>query len=269
MGSGDARDWGEDRRVLGGLPTLLATLGGRPHPDEVITAVVAGPVGRMGATAGILLVVEGPALRLIGSHGYSAAELAGFDVIPLVADLPIAQAAREGEAIAVESAIAVAEYSGLSREADRWADLRGRRRYGSIVSVPIVAQGVTVGAYGFTCRDDRAWTTQDIALVEAVGAALALWFSHPDSGLSGIAAADGPGEQADRRSAVRLTDRQVAILELAARGRSTAAIARTLGYSESTIKHDLRRTRLALDCPDRACMLSRARALGLLPEAGA
>jgi DNA-binding CsgD family transcriptional regulator len=267
MGSGDAREGVAERRVLGGLPTLLATLGARPHPDEVITTVVTGPAGRMGATAGILLVVEGRTLRLIGSHGYTVEELAGFEVIPLDADLPIAEAARQGEPIASGSTVAVAEYSGLQREADRWADLRGRRRYGSIVSVPIVAQGITVGAYGFTCSDDRAWTTQEIAMLEAVGTSLALWFAHPDSGLvdaGGRSPAAGGGAPAPR-----LTDRQVAILELAAQGRTTAAIARALGYSESTVKHDLRRALLALDCPDRACVLARARELGLLPAGGA
>lgn len=261
MGSGDARPRGVERRVLGGLPTLMATLGTAPHPDEVITAVVTGPAGRLGATAGILLVVQGDGLRLIGSHGYSADELAGFDVIPLAADLPIAQAAREGEPIASPSAAAVAEYSGLSREAERWAAHHERRPYGSVVSVPIVAQGTTVGAYGFTSSEDRPWSTHDLALLEAIGTALALWFAHPDSRLAEVAAGTGSRMGAP---GVHLSDRQLAILRLADQGRTTAAIARALGYSESTIKHDLRRAMLALDSRDRAGAVTRARQLGLL-----
>jgi len=243
------------RGSLAGLPALLDLLGGQPAPDAVVEAFVTDVAARFGVHAAILLVVEGDQIRLIGSHGYSPAELDGFDVIPLAADLPVCQAVREAETVVTSSTIAVAEYEMLAREPERWARMRAERPLGAVVAVPITASGLPVGAYGFTCDTDRSWSARDLQLLDMVGSALALWLVHPTSGLIGTSDPD-PG-------ATVLTPRQCAILQLVSDGRTTEAIGAALGYSASTVKQDIQRAMRVLDVPTREAAVARARELGL------
>ena len=64
---------------------------------------------------------------------------------------------------------------------------------------------------------------------------------------------------------VRITDRQVRILELVAEGRSAREIGEALQYSESTVKKDLMRLMSFLNVRDREAAIARAREIGLLP----
>lgn len=243
------------RGSLAGLPALLDLLGRQPAPDAVVEAVVTGAIDRFGVHAAILVVVEGDRMRLVGSHGYSPAELAGFDVIPVAADLPVCQAVREGETVVTSSAVAVAEYEALAQEPERWARMRAERSLGAVVAVPVSAGGLPVGAYGFTCDTDRAWSARDLQLLEAVASAVALWLAHPGSGLT---AATDPTPH----SAI-LTQRQCTILQLVSDGRTTEAIGAALGYSASTVKQDIQRAMRALGAPTREAAVARARELGL------
>jgi DNA-binding NarL/FixJ family response regulator len=65
---------------------------------------------------------------------------------------------------------------------------------------------------------------------------------------------------------VRITDRQVRILELVAEGRSAREIGEALQYSESTVKKDLMRLMSFLNVRDREAAIARAREIGLLPS---
>ena len=246
---------------LDGLPELLGLLGGQPAPDAVAGALVAGPAAAFGVHAAIVLVVEGDQLRLVGAHGYSPTELAGFDVIPLSLDLPVCQAVREAETVVTSSAVAVDDYAGLAQDPERWARMRAKRRLGAVVAVPVTVDGVTVGAYGFTCDADRAWSARDLQLLDAVASALALWLAHPSTGLI-----SAPGRPL---ATATLTPRQCAILQRIADGQTTAAIGAALGYSASTVKQDIQRAMRALDVPTREATVARARELGLCSGAGA
>jgi len=248
------------RGGLDGLPALLTLLGSEPSADAVAEAVVTDTAAAFGVHAAIVLVVEGEQLRLVGSHGYSPSELAGFDVIPLALDLPVCQAVREAETIVTSSDVAVADYAGLAHDPERWERMRATRRLGAVVAVPVTAGGLPVGAYGFTCDTDRAWSARDLQLLDAVASALALWLAHPRTGL--ISTTDLPTSMAI------LTPRQCAILQLVADGRTTEAIGATLGYSASTVKQDIQRAMRALDAPTRESAVARARELGLCHGVG-
>ena len=248
------------RGGLDGLPALLTLLGSEPSADAVAEALVTGLVAAFGVHAAIVLVVEGDQVRLVGSHGYSPSELAGFDVIPLGLDLPVCQAVREAETIVTSSDVAVADYGGLAHDPERWERMRAKRRLGAVVAVPVTAGGLPVGAYGFTCDTDRAWSARDLQLLDAVASALALWLVLPRTRL--IATSDLPS------STAILTARQCAILQLVADGRTTEAIGATLGYSASTVKQDIQRAMRALEAPTREGAVARARELGLCHGVG-
>jgi len=61
-----------------------------------------------------------------------------------------------------------------------------------------------------------------------------------------------------------LTDRQKRILALAAQGKSTSSIAARLGFSESTVKQDIRRAVSALGVTNRQQAIRRAQELSFI-----
>lgn len=66
------------------------------------------------------------------------------------------------------------------------------------------------------------------------------------------------------RSRGVITPRQLEILEAVAKGRPTKEIAADLGISQQAVKAHLTRMYEALDAPNRAALVARAMALGLL-----
>ncbi len=146
------------------------------------------------------------------------------------------------------------DYSGLERDDDLWDRVMAAEGYGALVAAPIVLQGRSIGAYGFSCTEARQWTTQEIAMLEAYGAVLGLWLSHPGSA----------PEAVPTDVEVSLTARQLEILRLVQSGRSNAAIAAALSVSDSTVKAELRRVCAALNTASRHAAVERAVALGLL-----
>lgn len=248
------------RGSLAGLPALLDLLGRQPTADSVAEAIVTGPAALFGAKYSMVMVLDGDRLRLIGSYGYSADDLAGFEVIPLAADLPLSQAVRDGQAIVSISPDLIDEFEGLAAHRERWARFEAERRLGSLAVVPVAALGVAIGAYVIACADEWLWRPRDLTLLESVADALALWMLHPTSG---VAAGSSSESGAGANMGVRLTPRQCAILQLVSEGHTTEAIGATLGYSGSTVKQDIQRAMRALDVPTREDAVARARELGL------
>lgn len=241
---------------LVGLPSFARLLASRPHPDEIAAALIEGPLQPFDAFAGILMWLREPSLRMIGLHGYTAEESEGFEEIPLVADLPITQAVRDGEVVIGSGETFETEYTDHRLDdPERWERMRERIPVGSIVSVPIVGRGTVVGAFGFTCRVEREWTPVEISLLETLGHLVAMWVLHPDSAL--------PWPDSSR-AALQLTDRQLQVLRLVAAGKTTDGIAATLGYSSSTIKQEIARLLRVLNSSSRGEAVERAHDLGLL-----
>ena len=141
---------------------------------------------------------------------------------------------------------------------DPFLDRVGRR---DAVCVPITSGGRPVGAIALLCTPRTSWGPADLAILEAVGAALGLWATHPGSG---VTTALAPGAAEPDGNVLKLTDRQIAILRLAEDGASNSAIAAALGYSISTVKQEIQRVLRTLRAVDRAAAAERARGLGLL-----
>ena len=237
-----------------GLSEILLLLGTRPDPTEVITALVSGPLAEFGARAGILTVAVGTDLAIVGDYGYPVEEVEPYRLMAIAGEFPITRSFREQAVLISAIPDVVPEYPGLQRDDDLWERGWARDGYGSLVSGPIVLQGRAIGAFGFSCNEDRQWTTLEIAALEAYGAALGLWLSHPGT----------EAVPTGMEVAPALTPRQSDILAMVAAGRSNAAIAAHLAVSDSTVKVELRRVYAALGVATRASAIERATLLGLL-----
>lgn len=243
--------------ALLGLPALTRLLTTSASPAAVIEALVTGPLAEFSAAAGILMHGVDDQLIMVGSYGYDPADVVGFETMPVVADLPICRAYREGEPVVTSIVVVEEQYPDIAPEPTRWDEYRERVPHGSIVSVPLLSQGVAIGCLGFSCSEDRDWGAASLGLLDCVSSAVAMWMAHPISGLA-------PEQVWVAVEPITLTLRQQQVLMLCAEGRSTAEIATALTYSESTVKQEIRRLMRAFTTNDRAVVVQRARSLGFL-----
>ena len=244
-----------DTTLLGSLSAFLRTLGEAPHPDEVARALVDLLNAPYGVVSVAIMPIHGPRMIVFGVHGYPEMEIAPMRTLPLDGDYPLVRAMREGEALIDPNETVAERYTAARRAEGSWASTLERLPDGTTISVPISGGGAWLGGCAVLSDGQREWEPLDIALLEAIGQALGMWLTHPDSGLPPIA--DGAPPE--------LTSRQAAILALVAEDRSNSEIAHLLGFSESTVKQELQRTLRSLDVPGRREAAERAASLGLIP----
>ncbi len=242
--------------AYGAIPELLGVLSRSPHPDAVAEAIVEGPGSGFEAVSGAVLWAHGSNLVIIGSHGYRAEEADGLQILPLSGGYPLFTAFFEGEVIIVSSRDMEVQFPALRRPGSRWHHLMKRLPEGVHIHAPIVSDGRSIGAYVVSCQRDRAWSTLDIARLDAVSHALGIWLSHPDSGF--------PVDADDLDHENPLSERQRRILALVGDGRTNASIAHALGISPSTVKQEIGRAMELLDVTDRHAARRRAADLGYL-----
>ena len=151
------------------LQQVTAALSGALTPREVASVVVEQGVAALGAQAGVVVTLEagvepdsesggaGGVLRLLRSIGYPAELLERWAEIPVMAPVPIAEAARTGAPIFLESADAwAARYPGtgplqLLPSSRSWA------------AVPLVAHDRVLGVMGLSFATPHAFAPEDRA----------------------------------------------------------------------------------------------------------
>ena len=217
---------------LGALPAFLAVLTTNPTGSEVASALVSGPLAPFGADAAHVARYDGTGLVVVGRAGRSLGETGGSSRFPRDEVLPSTRALLEHLSI-------IGDGGALS----------------GVVAFPLVASGTAVGVVEFECREQRTWSSLDFGLLDALGAAIGMWLTATVSDANG-----GPADP------VLLTSRQRRILTCVLRGRTNAAIASSLGYSNSTVKQDISRAMRHLGTTTRHEAALRAADLGLLDE---
>ena len=242
--------------LLDSLASFLRTLAAAPHPDAVAAALVDCFHDTLAARMAAILPARPPVLVVYGLHGYAENAVRGFDSIGIDDDYPSTRAYHEAEACIDPIDAVIGVYRGPTRPDSRSRAIVDKVPGGWSAAAPIMHAGTAIGAVSFVCARGVTWGPAELATLSAVGNALGMWLTHPDSGLP----------SADPRDRPVLTARQGRILALADGGATNAAIAAALGYSESTVKQDLHRAMRALGAPSRAAAVSRARDLGLLEE---
>lgn len=208
---------------------LLRLLAGGTTGDDLAAAALLGPLLPTGADWVALhhLDRQRGALALVGACRVSPGVLGPLSLVPIDAPLPLTEAARRTRP-AIARLADVVEQSPMAHFL-----LAGRAPDGRHIGcVPALGRGVVTGTVTVELGPghDASWDAVD--RLDLVADALAVWLSlrrGSDHGSIAVAA----------RPLLHLTDRQRAILDLVAKGRTNAQIARELDYSTATVKADL------------------------------
>jgi DNA-binding NarL/FixJ family response regulator len=245
---------------LHGLPQLLRLLGTYAPPEAVVSALWRGPLSAFGARGGQLWHVrDGEVLVRLAYFGTTAEESDRYSVMPITLPIDAPQAARTQQLV-VSDAQGFATTTLDAIDADLLGAMFTRLSIVSLVSAPILHDGQSVGVLGWMSSTPWPDDEHATALLDVITGALALWMTHP---LTGIGDGSGPGPQAQERS-LALTPRQAEIMRGVEKGESYQQIAVRLRVSESTVKQDAQSVMRSLRTTERLVAAERARTLGLL-----
>lgn len=242
---------------LHGLPQFLNFVSSHPGPDAVAQAIIAGPLASLGATECSLATWVNARLETVGMsddlHNARARPLA----VPTNLDLPLVRALHTCEVVLVPMNRLLIEYPSLEPLTHIWGTSVPEGE-SSVLCSPVLSGGVSVGAWWCTLPEDVEFGPRETLLVQGISSALGLWLTHPKT-LPLI-----PVESRQRTGEASLTDRQVQILILVRVGKTNREIGRALGFSESTIKGELRHLMDVFKLGNRIELAQRAASLGLL-----
>ena len=254
---------------LHGLPSFLNFLSNLPDAQHVVEALLHGPLLQFHARGVMLWALDGTVLRAIANVGHDPSEIMRWSSVDTAMEVPVANAVQSCTITIVSRAALIAGLADAlgvpveSGEVDALFfgyDEPFTDDGGDVVDVPLLVDGVPIGALGISTSQRYDWQPSDLALLSSIGSALALWLHHPDTPVSHPIFED----ETPQFIAMALTPRQKEILTLIELGKSNAFIATKLGYSTSTIKQELQRIMIALDVGSRSEAAYRARSLGLL-----
>ena len=150
------------------LYDVAAALSGAGSPAEVVAAVLGSGVPALGASAGALLLADGPGLRVSGAVGYPDDLVQRFAVQRADAVLPAATALRTGTPVWLES----------RQERDqRFPELRDvERSTVSVCALPLLVSGHRLGVLRFSFDVARLFDEEErrfaLALAAQAGQAL-------------------------------------------------------------------------------------------------
>lgn len=217
-----------------------------------------GPLSPLGCTATSLWKHDevGDLVR-IGLHGDAAQDDDRYARVSLAVSAPLTESFKHSSVVIVPLIDVTIEFPQLEMDRDFWGGLSNRNANGDVVHVPIFAQGAPIGAYIFLCDQVRDWTPADFVILDSLAAALALWMSNPHSRVL-------EPRFSDTYQGLVLSPRQIEILNLVSEGKSNTAISARLGYSQSTIKQELRLVMKRLRVDTRMEAVARATELNLL-----
>lgn len=133
---------------------------------------------------------------------------------------------------------------------------------GMLLSIPLPVRGITVGAALISLVEQFRWQPTTWQRILAIQAILAMYVRASDHNWTPVRPMSVHTIQRQG-----LTERQLAVLALVDLGKSTSSIAARLGFSEATIKTDLRRAMHTLQVSDRRQAVARATELGFLDSA--
>ena len=229
-----------------------------PQPDLVAQAMIRGPLAPFGCKATSLWKHdEFDDLLRIGLHGDAAHDDDRYARVSLSIAAPLTDSFKRSAVVIVPLADFTMQFPQLEMDQDFWGEVTKRNGNGDVGHVPIFAQGSPIGVYVFLCDQVREWTAMDLVILDSLAAALGLWMSNPRSKLL-------EPRTSETYQGLALSARQIEILKLVSEGKSNTAISARLGYSQSTIKQELRAVMRRLRVQSRIDAFTKASALNLL-----
>jgi DNA-binding CsgD family transcriptional regulator len=240
--------------------SFLQYLNTFPKPESVARSVAHGPLARYGITSLNLWVQQDFVdLVCIGTSGMYEGDDNLYQRVSLSFDAPITDAFLSSATVLLSLSDVMNLYPSLNVDREFWERMLIANGEGDVGQVPILADGSPLGVYAFLSNTVNKWNNEDYAVLDAVAAALALWITHPRSGVMELV-------QSANGSGLNLSPRQSEILQLVRAGKSNVAISARLGYSQSTVKQELQRITKRLRVRSRTEAVSRAIELNLLPD---
>lgn len=247
------------RDQLASLTTYLRFLAATDDGQAVAKALVMGALAPMSLVAGHLYAaLDDEHLTLVGSYGFTDAELEGFRKIPISLRLPLTNAFTTMRPFTTNGTEIVELFPLLSMP-QVYGTGDWRFNASSLIAVPIIHQGVGIGVFGLALNSVLSLDADDAWYLDSVAAATALWL---------VRRLDAAGDALDRRGNLEamplITSRQRTVIELVGQGYTNSEIARQVGYSVPTIKKDLQYIMTLCDVHDRRQVFAVAKRVGLI-----
>ena len=186
-------------------------------------------------------------LEVIDSFGLTAEQRDGWNNVPLEHDVPSSDCVRE------DRLVWIADSADWEEQYPHLMHYPGSDKLKTLINAPLYLTGSPIGVLGIMCGIEHKATSEEIAFVDIVAGLVSLHISKAQSRKLEL----------EERSAY-LTKRQVTILEMISRQMTNMQIARELGYSESTIRHETMRIYELLQASGRRDAVGIARKLSLI-----
>jgi DNA-binding CsgD family transcriptional regulator len=248
------------RSTFSGFLQFLATF---PSPDEVTRATSHGPLAQFGCrSASLWSHANTDELVCIGGYGLEQYDFEKYARISLTVSTPLTESFITSATVILPLSEVVDQYPALTLDEEYWDEALEINGEGDVGQMPIIVNGVPIGAFSFLCDRINNWNPRSSAVLDGLAAAIGLWMSNPASKIIG-APINGLHE------GLSLTPRQIEILDLVQQGKSNTYISARLGFSQSTVKQELQRVMKRLRVNDRAAAVTRANELQLIPRADA
>jgi len=147
------------------LQRLTASLSDSLSPEQVSKVVVGEFIEALGASTCTIYLLgsSGNALELFDQRGFSSTALMSFQSISLGVRTAVTDAAREREAVYFENQEDFLKVYPALRDVVRPED------FGAAIALPLVADGVLVGALGLRFARSRSFEVGDRALIATMG----------------------------------------------------------------------------------------------------
>jgi DNA-binding CsgD family transcriptional regulator len=245
------------RDRLAALTTYLRLLASTDDGEAVARSLVKGALAPLGLLAGHLYAaLDEQHLTLVGSHGFTDAELEGFRKIPLSLRLPLTNAFTTMRPFTTNGSEIVELFPLLGMPqvygGDDW-----RFTASSLITVPVIHQGVAIGVIGLALNSVLTLDADDAWYLDSVAAATALWLNRQ-------MAPNEVSRLTNVETAPLISERQRTVIELVGRNLTNNEIARQVGYSVPTIKKDLQAIMTLCGVHDRRKVFAEAKRLGLV-----
>ncbi|MFZ4486604.1 MAG: LuxR C-terminal-related transcriptional regulator [Candidatus Nanopelagicales bacterium] len=252
--------WEHSGDHMASRSALLKLIANDPTGDALVEALARGAMSiyQPFASAIYAPTPDRSALTRRGSFGYTPSTR--YESVPMNWDYPITRAFLTGEAVVVKAVEAEDRFplmAGWAKYIGQPEDLASEV---TVLGLPLVYAGTAVGACTVVCTYPDPWSWFDYAFMEGVCAAMALW-QRIDDLKNSI-----PVEMSvhARSRPLGLSERQQRVLQLMAEGKSNSSIARSLGFSLSTVKAEVQIILEILESKSRTEAVTRATRVGLL-----
>ena len=265
LNHGGRMSWDHTGDHMAARSAFLKLISSDPTGDALMQAFARGPMSIYGPQSAAFYQVNSPRTELVlaGSFGFSD-RIGYYTSVPVSWELPATRAFLTGQLIVVPTQDVDEKFPLLSP----WHDLvpaNGDTAVTSnIVAMPIAYAGTTIGVCAMVCTHSEPWGWYDYSFIEGISAALGLW--HQIKVLNDSLRLAQAQSTIARKRPQGLKGRQIEVLTLLAQGQSNARIAKTLGFSLSTVKADVQTLLERLGAKTRAEAVQRAMLAGLIPS---